>query len=137
MDISRLSIWQLETLFLPPLIFNWRTFSRRGTERWWRREQKIMCWPIRTRKIGGVRLQNRLYVSIRTDVFFCKTTFHMQQQMKVWRPEALPKTDQHGDKSKLRQRLYHCHLQQSPESILNQTPSQPEGKSKIRHCRLF
>ena len=27
-------------LFLPPLIFNWRTFSRRGTPRWWRQWAK-------------------------------------------------------------------------------------------------
>ena len=47
---------------LPLLIFNWRTFSRRVTACWWRREQKIQCWPIRIREIGGVRLQDGLYV---------------------------------------------------------------------------
>ena len=44
--------------FLPRLIFNWRTFSRRVTARWWRQwaKNQIKCVTIRTRELGGVRL---------------------------------------------------------------------------------
>ena len=43
--------------FLPLLIVDWPTFSRQVTgAHWWRHEQKIKYWPIRTREIGGVTL---------------------------------------------------------------------------------
>ena len=48
--------------FLPRLISNGRTFSRRVTARWRRCGQKIKCRPIRTRKIGHVRLSDELYM---------------------------------------------------------------------------
>ena len=48
--------------FLPHLIFNWRTFSRRVTALWSRDGQKIKFQPIKTREISGVRLQEELYV---------------------------------------------------------------------------
>ena len=47
--------------FLPLLIFDWRTFSRRVTARWWRQSAKIKCRPIRTREIRGVSLSDVLY----------------------------------------------------------------------------
>ena len=49
---------------LPRLIFTWRAFSKRVTARWSRGWEKIKCRPIRTREIGGVRLQVELCVTI-------------------------------------------------------------------------
>ena len=51
-----------KSIFLPLLIFEWRTFSRRVTAWWWRQSaKKIKCRPIRTREIGGVSLSDVLY----------------------------------------------------------------------------
>ena len=47
-------------IFLP-LMFDWRTFSRRVTARGDVSQQKIKGRPIRTQEIGGVSLSDVLY----------------------------------------------------------------------------
>ena len=68
--------------FLPLLIFEWHTFSRRVTVRWWRQSSKVKRRPIRARERGGVSLSDVLYARVFFWSFHKYYFFHLQRYEK-------------------------------------------------------
>ena len=80
----RMSMWHWKPSFLPFLIFDWRTFSRRVTACWWSQSAKNQVSTNQNWRNRWCHIASRTICYVRCDYKYVVVITHAKLQINIW-----------------------------------------------------